>query len=402
MPTVTRWIAPLLVTAALVGGAWALVSAREAAPRTAAARGAGASVAVLVAPVERGAITQRRLFTGTLVAKREVVVSAKVSGRVERVAVELGDVVRRGQVVAELDDEELAQAKAQAQAAAAVAAARKLAADNALEIAARDLERMTGLRRRGVIAEEEFDRTRAAKLEAEAAVAVARSEVARAKAALAAASVREGYTRVSVDWRDGEGEERVVAARHVDEGALVGAGAPLITVVGLDPLVAAVHVTERDYGLLREGMAVALRTDAYPEEEFAGTIARLAPVFAEASRQARVELEVANPDGRLRPGMFARVEITLARLEDVTLAPRSAIVEREEGAAVFVISDEGGDGPRARLQPVTVGATEGERAQIITGVEPPARVVTLGQSLLEDGALVSLSRAPGAGDEEAR
>jgi RND family efflux transporter MFP subunit len=317
------------------------------------------------------------------------VVAAKVGGRLDRITVDLGDAVQRGQVVAELDDEELAQAQAQAKADLAVAQARKVAADNALKIAERNLDRVEGLRRGGIASEQELDTTNAAQLQAEAEVAVAASEVTRAKAALRGAEVRKSYTQVSVDWSGGP-QARVVAARHVDEGTMVAANTPLLSVVGLDPLVVVVHVTEQDYGQLRPGLPVVLVTDAHPGEEFAGNVARIAPVFAEESRQARVELEVANPDGRLRPGMFVRVRVVLARIEAATVVPRDALVAHEDGRAVFVVSD---DGATARLQPVTVGVSEGERVQV-HGVEPPARVITLGQSQLHDGAAIVLPEAP--------
>ena len=114
-------------------------------------------------------------------------------------------------------------------------------------------------------------------------------------------------------------------------------------------------------------------------------------MFAAQSRQARAELEVANPDGRLRPGMFVRVRIVLATRDDAVTVPRDALVERDGGAAVYVV-----DGEVARLVPVTLGLDDGERVEV-TGVTPPSRVVTLGQTLLEDGAAITVP-APAEGE----
>lgn len=393
MPSVLRWALPLVAAAALLGGGWALRASRQdGGSASAGAGGSAAPVAVEAAPVERGPIEQRRALTGTLEATAEIVVAAKVGGRLDRITVDLGDPVQRGQVVAELDDDELVQGRAQAKADLAVAQARKVAADNALQIAERNLARVEGLRRRGIASEQELDTTRAAKLQAEAERAVAASEVTRAKAALRGAEVRKGYTRVSVDWSDGAAQ-RVVAARHVDEGTMVAANTPLLSVVGLDPLVVAVYVTEQDYGRLHVDQPITLQTDAYPGEEFSGHVARIAPVFATESRQARVELQVENPQGRLRPGMFVRVRVVLAREDDAALVPREALVPHGDGQAVFVLSD---DGATVRLQSVTTGLDDGQRVQV-HGVEPPARVVTLGQSLLHDGAEVVLSTPTGDG-----
>lgn len=389
MSAASRWAIPLVAASVLLGGGWALRASRDEAdggPRGGTAAG---PVAVELAAVERGPIEQRRELTGTLEATAEIMVAAKVGGRLDRITVDLGDPVTQGQVVAELDDAELVQAQAQTKADLAVARAREVAADNALRIAGRNLERVQGLQRRGIASEEELDTTRAAKLQAEAELAVAASEVTRAKAALRGAQVRKGYTRVSVEWSDGA-KQRVVAARHVDDGTMVAANTPLLTVVGLDPLVVAVYVTEQDYGRLHVGQPITLRTDAYPGEEFAGQVARIAPVFATESRQARVELQVDNPDGRLRPGMFVRVRVVLAELEAAITVPREALVEHEDGQAVFVVAD---DGATVRLQAVTVGLSDGERVAV-EGVEPPARVVTLGQPLLHDGAPIVPMEAP--------
>ena len=331
----------------------------------------------------------------TLEATAEIVVAPKVGGRLDRITVDLGDPVRRGQVVAELDDDELAQAQAQTRADLAVAQARKVAADNALAIAERNLDRVAGLRGRGIATEEELDATSAAKLQAGAEVAVASSEITRAKAALRGAEVRKGYTQVSVDWSDGA-ETRVVAARHVDDGTMVAANTPLLSVVGLDPLVVVVHVTEQDYGRLHAGQAVSLVTDAYPGEEFTGHVARIAPVFAPQSRQARVELDVPNPDGRLRPGMFVRARVVLARVDAAAIVPRAALVPQDDRHAVYVVAD---DGATARLVPVTVGVSDGERVEV-EGLPGSARVVTLGQAQLHDGAAIVLPQATAAGEGE--
>lgn len=390
MRSTTRWVLLFVVTAAFAGG-WVLRTTWQQEAPPAPGGGAAGPVAVEVALVERGPIEQRLELTGTLEATARIDVAAKVGGRLERITVDLGDAVERGQVVAQLDDAELTQARAQAQADLGVARARKVAADNAEQIAERNLDRVEGLRRRNIASEQELDTTRTALLQAQAEVAVATSEITRAKAALRGAEVREGYTRVSVDWSDGP-PRRVVAARHVDDGAMVAANTPLVSIVALDPLVVAVHVTEQDYGQLRVDQPIALATDAYPGETFAGRVARIAPVFAEESRQARVELEVQNPDGRLRPGMFVRVWVVLARVEEATIVPREALVAHEEGHAVYVVSD---DGQHAQLRAVTVGLDQGERVQV-QGVALPAHVVTLGQSRLHDGASIVTTPAPTA------
>ena len=385
--SVTKWVVALAVGAGLVGGAWTLRSALSNDP-TGRGGAKGSAIPVETAPIERGPIEQRRELSGTVEASSEFVVAPKVSGRIERLTVDLADQVQRGQVVAQLDDEEYRRARAEAEANLKVVQAELVAAQKALQITKRNFERVEGLRGGNVLSEQELDTARAAKLDDEADVTIASAEVARARAALETARVREGYTKLAADWPEGDGT-REVAARYADEGTTVAANTPLLSIVDIDPVVVVVHVTERDYADLQRGQLVRLSTDAYPTETFEGTVDRIAPVFAAQSRQARVELRVPNPDGRLKPGMFVRAETVLDRAEDATIVPEDAVVMRDGGPAVFVLSP---DRKTVSLRPVQVGIRSGGRVAV-TGDGLTAEVVVLGQQQLDDGSAVTVATA---------
>lgn len=341
-------------------------------------------VPVEVAAIEQGPIERRREFTGSLEAKAEFMAAPKVAGRVKRITVDLADEVTRGQVVAELDDEELKQAEAQARANLTVARAQASAAEKAVEIARRNFKRASDLRERDIASEQELDLARSDKTEAEADLEVARAEVVRASAAYKAAEIRTGYAQIIADWNDGD-DKRVVGARFADEGSTVAANAPLLSIVELDPVIVVVHVTESDYAALAPGIPVTVRTDAFPGETFAGQISRVAPVFRAESRQARVEMTVPNEDGRLKPGMFVRVRAVLDRIEQATIVPRSALVERGEQTVVFTLA---ADEATVQERAVEIGIVEGERVAVTSKDGRPldGRVVVLGQQQLVDGA----------------
>jgi RND family efflux transporter MFP subunit len=346
-------------------------------------RGQGA-VPVEVAEIERGPLEQRRTFSGTLSPRAEASVAPKISGRIERLAVNLGDIVQRGQVIAELDDAEAQQAVAQAEAELAVAEANLAESQSALATAIREYERQQTLQQRGVASESQLDVADAQRLAAQAEQAVAEAEVRRAESALTSAQIRLGYTQVQATWADGD-DERAVAERFVDAGDTVGANTPLIRVVQLDPLDAIVYVTERDYARMEIGQPATLQTDAFPGESFEARVVRLAPVFRQESRQARVELEVANPQRRLKPGMFARVTIVLDEIEDATIVPVNALLTREGQTGVFIVDRSN----TARFRPVEVGIRTPRQAAV-TGEGLQGRVVTLGQQLLENGFAVTV------------
>lgn len=371
----------LALLAAGILAIWLFQSLRQEGGETSQQNRPPQSAPVEVAPIERGPIELRRTFSGALEAPAQFVVAPKVSGRIERLVVNMADRVKRGQLVVELDNEEYVQAVAQARAELAVARANLAEALSSLEIAVRDLERVTRLHQRGVASEANLDSARANQLAKKAQLEVARAGVTRAEAALETARIRLGYTRITADWSGGD-DNRVVAERLVDEGQTVAANAPLLRIVELDPITGVIFVTEKDYGLLQPGQEAILTTDAYPGITFTGRIERIAPIFREATRQARVEFSVANPSQQLKPGMFIRATVVMDRVEEAIIVPEQSLTVRDEKTGVFVVNE---DGTSVSWMEVRVGVREDGRVQV-TGEGLAGRVVTLGQQLIGDGS----------------
>ncbi|PLX99113.1 MAG: efflux RND transporter periplasmic adaptor subunit [Desulfuromonas sp.] len=352
---------------------------------------------VEVATIEQGPIVLRRVFNGTLEAQSEFVIAPKVGGRIEKLTVNISDPVQRGQVVGQLDSAEYVQAVAQAKADLEVARANLVEAENALQIATRELERIKTLRQRGVASESQLDGVNANKLAKDSAVEVAKAQVVRAESALEASRIRLSYTKINAGW-SGDDHERVVAERYVDEGETVSANAPLLRIVDIDPIIAVVFVTERDYALLRPGQIATLVTDAFPTENFTARIERIAPVFKQSTRQARVELIVDNAGKRLKPGMFVRATIILDRREDARIIPEKALTRRGDQPGIFLVAT---DGNSVRWQNVEVGIQDGDRIQII-GESLSGRVVTLGQQMLDDGSAITIPTETAAAGSNAK
>jgi RND family efflux transporter MFP subunit len=344
------------------------------------------AIPVEVAPIEIGDIELRRTFSGTLQAFSAFVVAPKVSGRIEQIDADLADIVTRGQLVARLDNDEYVQALRQAEADLAVARANQAEAQSLLKIAERELQRIESLRKKGVSSESQRDIAKADQLAKSAHVEVTKAQVIRARAALETSRIRLGYTRVKADWGSGS-EQRVVAERYVDEGETVSANAQLLRIVELDPMKAVFFVTERDYARLRPGQRASLTTDAYPGESFAAEIVRISPVFRENTRQASIELKVGNPDLRLKPGLFVRVGLVLARAESVAIVPEQALAKREGRDGVFLVDAEG---RQVNWRPVKIGIRHAQRAEI-AGEGLQGRVVVLGQQLLDDGSSIAIA-----------
>jgi RND family efflux transporter MFP subunit len=338
---------------------------------------------VEVAEIQVGSVALRRTFSGTLEAGARLVLAPRVGGRVLALRADLGDPVAAGQVVAELDDAVYRQEAAASAAALQVARAEQVQAEARLEYAELTLERARALHPQGAISQAELDDAAADQRAAAAGVEVARAGVARAAAELEAARIALADTRLVA----GEGEgDWVVAERHLRAGETATAGQPLLTLVDLDPLVGSLFVTEQDYGGVAVGQPVTLEVDAFPGETFGGEVLRVAPAFDEGSRQARVELAVENPGGRLKPGMFARVGLVLERAQEARVVPAAALTRRGDIDGVFLLDEER---MVAVWRPVTPGIREGDRVQLLEA-DLAGRVVTLGARQVSDGAAVVL------------
>ena len=244
---------------------------------------------------------------------------------------------------------------------------------------------MKALRQKKIASESELDAADAAFKAQSAKHKVALAQVAQKEAALKAAQVRLSYTKIAVSF-DGTGGQWVVGERFVDEGAMLAANDSMVSVIEIGSLVATVFVGERDYAKVRVGQKALVSTDACSEKSFTGKIVRVAPLLKETSRQARIEIDVPNPEGMLKPGMFVRVEIEFGRHDVATVIPQSALVKRDSRQGVFLVDTQE---KKARFVPVTLGFVNAEVVEVIS---PPLSglVVTLGNHLLEDGSAVIL------------
>lgn len=369
-----------------------------------ARRGLNAAVAVVVQPVSKASIRDVRMFTGNVIPRAQFIAAPKVAGRLEKLLVNIGQKVRNGDLIAMLDNMEYDQQVEQARAELDVANANAVDAQSALDIATRDFERVKELRKQLVASEAEMDQAGARYRASLAKREVALAQVKQMEAALKANEVRLSYTKISAVW-EGDGGDRVVGERYVDEGAMLRANDPILSILDIGTVVAAIFVIERDYPKVQVDQAAVVDTDAFPGKKFAGKIARKAPLLKESSRQARVEIEIANPDLILAPGMFVRVEIQFASHDNATVVPVAALAQRNEQAGVFLADAAA---LKARFVPVTVGIVNGETAEILAP-QLDGQVVTMGQHLLEDGANIvipgdqtkaGVSTAPGAKDKK--
>jgi RND family efflux transporter MFP subunit len=355
----------------------------------------GAAVAVEIAPVETREMRDIGLFTGSLTPDSQFNVASKISGRLKKLEVQIGDFVSNNQLVALLEDDEYAQQVEEAQATLDVAKANMEEARSVIGVAKREFERIKELRDKKAASDSDLDRVQTDYEVQEAKYKVAQAKVIQEEAALKASQIRLSYTKISASWEEKDQNKRVIGERFVDEGALIAPNTPIVSVLDIDPLKAVIHIIERDYSSIRIGQEAEITTDAFPREKFVGNVIRVAPVLKETSRQARVEIEISNSDYRLKPGMFIRARIEFSRKPDAQTVPVSALVNYHGNRGVFLVDSTE---KKVKFIPLTTGIVDNEWAEIL---EPKlsGSVVTLGQHLLEDGASVILPEQASPGSQ---
>lgn len=337
-----------------------------------------APVAVEIQAIGRATIQSIGNFTGSLIPKSQFVVSPKISGKLTKLYVNIGDRVQRGQLVAQLDDEEYRQQVIQAEADLQVAKANLEEARSSLGMAERDLERVKQLHARGISAESELDVAQGAYTSQQARLKVAQAQVANREAAYNAAQLRLSYTRIHAAW-EGGGNQRVVGERFVDEGGLLSVNSRILSILEIDPMIAVIHVSDKDYFKVKVEQKVLINTDAMLGESVTGRIARIAPLLQETSREARVEIEFPNPREIFKPGMFINARIEFEAHADALVVPVSSIVRRNETSGVFIADVKN---EKAVFVPVTTGIINEDKAEILSPESLEGPLVVLGQHLL--------------------
>ena len=352
--------------------------------------------------------------TGSLAGDQQTDVAPQTSGKVVALGVDIGTYVKRGQMLIRLDDAELKlrvnQAAAQVeQAKAAVRQAEEkiglrsgqafdpnrvaevAAAKVTLDLAEKNLRRAEKLIESGDVSRSFYDDQRARRDQLKeqyevalaqarqnyAGVDVSRTNVANAQAALALARKNLSYAVIPAPI-DG-----FVSERTADLGEYVSPQQKVVTIVRTNPLRIRIDIPEQAIPEVKVGQSVSITTSAWPDKNFAGRIARIAPNVSAQSRTLTVEAEIENGNNALKPGQFATVRILQERAEPAVLVPARAIFNEAGVSRVYVIKDG-----HAEQRLVQTGQTDGDLIEIRSGVAADELVATSNLELLTDGIAV--------------
>ena len=329
-------------------------------------------VTVVSKPVSRIVEVQ-----GEILPYLAVEVHAKVAGYVERILVDRGSAVRAGELLAELSAPEMMAQIAEVEARVQAARSEEAQAQAQLAAAQATFDRLKKASETpGAVAGNEVVQAEK-QMEAARALVKARGEAIQSvEAAVKAEKERTAYLKITAPF------EGVVTERLVHPGALVGPGeaTPLVTIQQVSRLRVVAAVPEEYTGAMVRGARVEFRVPAWPDRVFAGTIARSAHALDVKTRTLPVELDLANPDGALAPGMYPAVKWPVRRPHPALFVPRTAVVTTTE--RTFVVREKVG---RAEWVNVTKGATEGDLVEVSGPLQPGDRVVRRATDEMRDG-----------------
>ena len=301
---------------------------------------------VKLAKVVEEPVDQIQVYSATIVGEIKNNIAPATPARISKINVEVGDNVRRGQILVQMDETTLSQQEMQ------------------LKNLETEFNRIDQLYKVGGVSKSEWDNLN---LQLE----VARKSLKTLKENTQLASPIDG----------------VVTARNYDNGDLYG-GQPILVVQKIAPVKLTINVSEQYYSKVKKGDEVKIELDAYPGETFSGKVSLIYPTVDAMTHTFPVEVNVANQDLKLRPGMFARATLNMGTLNHVVV-PDLAIEKRAGSGDRFVYVYNNG---KVSYNKVELGQRLGDRYELISGVPNGAQVVIEGQAKLSDGKEVEVKK----------
>lgn len=356
----SKFVASSLIVALLCTTAIAVFLQREAGlttPQAQAQQAGPRATAVEAAPVRTGTVVVDITAVGSLIANESVVIRPEIAGRITEINFSEGETVAKGDRLIALDDTEL---RAQLADSLAMAELNKLNFDRAKELSQRKL-----------MSRQEFDQ------------AQANLTQSQAQQALVQARLDKSVLHAPFNG--------VIGLRHVSPGDYVEPGQDLVSLVDIEPLKLDFRIPEIYLSQLEQEQEVEVHIDGFPNTAFNGSVYAIAPTIDETTRSILLRARILNEERTLRPGMFARVILTLETRPDALLIPEQALVPIDSDRFVYRVVDG-----KAVLQKVETGQRRDGEVEIVEGLSAYEMIVTAGQMKISDGAAIKVVEPPKA------
>ena len=310
---------------------------------------------VVAVPVSKRPVAEELQLIGTALADEYVEIQAETSGTLAEVLFEEGEVVVAGQVLARLDRRKLVSSMEEAQAN--------------LTLSETDFQRITKLFQESLVSSQEYD------------IARRRLDADRALVDLRKRQLEEAEVIAPFDG--------ILGSRQISPGQVITRDQSLTTLVDIDPIEIEFNVPERFLSVCEVGQTIRLQVAAYPDQSFEGQVYFVAPLIDLRTRTALIKARVANPDGKLLPGMFATLELILTIREEALVIPEAALFRLlpEDSAMVYVVDEEG----VAQLRTIKIGARLARLVEARAGLAEGEQVIVEGYQKIGPGSPVALA-----------
>ena len=305
-----------------------------------------AAIPVQAVAAKRGNISLFLMQTTTIEAKRQVDILAKVAGQVIKLPAEEGARVKKGDLLAKLDEAELQIEFMKTKVS--------METDQAM------LERARKMLEKNLIAEENFETTRL--------------QYESSKATHEAARLQLEYTNIRSPFNG------VVTVRNIELGQRVNVNQSLFIIADFNPLRAKIYIPEKNMGQIYEGQKAKITIESEPDLEFSGIVQMISPVVDPASGTSKVTIDIQDDRGKLKPGMFASVFITTETHQNALIIPKKALILESDLDQVYIYQE--GNAHKVNLK---VGIASGDKLEILSGLNEGDLVVTAGQDGLREG-----------------
>lgn len=334
-------------------------------------------VAVEVEKVKLTDIADTIVVNGIISPKQDVSVSPKTAGKVSGVYAKVGEPVKKGDLLLQLETTELQVQLRQAQASLELAKANLAKMQVSFQNANLNLERMKKLYEEGAVSLTQYETAQLQVNTSLQDIKALQSQIAQMEANVDL--IRTQLSNASVV----SPISGIVAAVNVDAGEMVSPSLPVVSVVDTSTVLVKVKIAESEINFVKTGVPVKIRVDAL-DKEFTGRVSSVSPV-ADQTKTFPVEIAIDNPEGELKGGMFAEAQFEKNRKEKVLVIPLSAVVQKGDACYVYIVENN-----IAKQRQIELGVRNNTHAEVISGLAEGETIVTVGQNLLENGTKVAV------------
>ena len=323
----------------------------------------------LISP-EKGEISNKLLFSGDMLSFQQANIYSRVTGNIEKIYVDAGDYVSTGQLLAVIDKSQYLQTLKQAEATLNQYKAT-------LENNEVNFQRISTLYTKGLSSQGDFDN-------ANTQVKVTQSQIEAADAMVKNAELQVSYCNITAPFSG------FITKKLLDRGALVSSGTTnsIFILADISKLKVMVNIPEKNLASINNVHSVDISVDAYKDEMFKGEFRKISQAFDLSSRTMPAEIWIDNPGRVLKPGMFAKIEISLEKHSDVMIVPAECVLSDDNGSYVFVVND----GQTAQKKYVQKGIESDNRIEILSGLNYDDNLVFVGQALINENSKVKISQ----------